>query len=990
MYNHVEIKAFKGLYLNQNSFSVPDGALEQALNTVITKDDVIEKRKGFFTFLTPAPGSVLNSLYTYQNVLMALYDSKIQWIDSSGTGTNLTGETVLLSGMRFGRFVDANSNLYFTTDNGIMKLEAFNSAVFKSGVPSGLDLRGKFAAANGPIGGDKQVNYRVIFGRRDANNNLLLGAPSDILTLVNRKIVGSAWTRSGTTVTVTTSVAHNLATGMVITVSNTLPTSTDITPGDYIVTVTGAFIFTFTGTGSTSGTSGTLDYTTTRDSLLEGTIPTGVNSTSYFYQVYRSSQAGTGVNDVAPLDFRLMQEVQLTTQDLTDEVFYYTDTIDDLFLGAELYTNPNSEEGELQANNQAPLSADMALYKNYVFYANTTSLHLLSLALTSTNTSFINAGDYVEVKVDAVTRRYVARSGVGNSTVGSQIVTGTNTLTITYNAHGFSTGDTVLISNVQGGAFAATTYTVGTVTTNTFQITGSGTATSLDFQGVTNGTYYIFTLQGPGTSVATGIDVTARALVKAINRDQSSAVYARYLSTADDIPGKFYLQAKTFAGAINVRANTTTVGMAFTPNFPATFGSLVSTNDALPNNLAYSKLGEPEAVPFENAFPVGSRNKAILRIFALRDSLIVLKEDGVFRVDGDSPASFTVTPIDNTVFCLVPQSAALLNNQVIFLSNQGVAMVSNSAVQLISHRIEDPLTPIYTNPNLLAQTAGVAYESARLYLLTTLLPNTNVASTVWCYNTLTDSWTTWDKFFTAGVVGPSDTLCLISTTNTLQKQRRLYNRTDYADENFAISISTVATDLKSCAFTVTDYTPKAGDIIVYGGNINIVMTAVNNGGVWTVTFDTASNLVPSSSAIIYQAFTATIKFSPFTGGQTNRMKQFAQMTLRPRDNSISMMEVTFTNDAFGGSETTTWKADKVATNLGWGLFPWGFDFWGQSYGINLNFQTTQAVPLRIYVPSFAQRGAFIQAVLTHKIAGEPLNIQAIGFQVRGYGERVSR
>jgi hypothetical protein len=984
VYNHVEIKAFKGLFLNQNSFSVPDGALEQAENCVIAKDNVIEKRRGFFTFLIPAAGTVLNNLYTYQNTLMGLYNSKLQWIDSIGAGTDLSGETISLSGGRIGRFVDSNDNLYFTSDNGIMKIEAYNSAVYKSGVAPGLDLRGKLAAANGPLLGGNQVNYRVVFGKTDGNNNLLLGAPSDILTIINRQLTAQAWSRTGSTVTVTTTVPHNLTSGMVVTTVD--PDDTSVV-GTFTITVTSPTTFTYTsGSGSATGT---LAYSTSRNTNLEGTIPSEINSTDYFYQIYRSSQADATAS-AAPLDFKLIQQVQLTSADLTDDVFFYTDTIDDLFLGAELYTNPNSQEGELQANNKAPLAQDLALFKNYVFYGNTISRHLLSLALTSTSTTYINAGDYVEIKLDAVTRRYVARTGVGNSTVSSTSITGSGTLTITYTAHGFSNGDTIYVSNVAGGSFAAGVYTVGSVAADTFQITGSGTATSLDFQGISNGSYPIFTLLAPGSSVATGLDTTARALVKAVNRDSSSPVYARYLSTATDIPGKFYLQAKGFGGAIYVRASSAAAGSAFTPNLPDAFGSsVVSSNDVLPNNLFYSKLGEPEAVPLQNSLSIGSRNKAILRIFALRDSLIILKEDGVYRLDGDSPSNFTATPIDTTVICLVPNSAAVLNNQVCLLSNQGVAMVSNSSVQIVSHRIEDPVTPIFISPDLVSQTAGIAYESARLYLLTTLSPNSNTASVVWCYNTLNDSWTTWDQYFSAGAVGPNDTLYLISTQNTLKKQRRLYNRTDYADESFAVDVSTVSADKMTASFTSPLYVPQIGDMLVYNGLISIIRSVSVDTGTYTVTFNIPSNLDSSSTAYLYEAFPAVIKFAPFTGGQTNRMKQYAQMTIRPRDNSISTMEISFTNDSFGGSEVTNWSESNVTTNLGWGLFPWGFDAWGQGYGTNLNFQTTQAVPLRIYVPLFAQRGAFIQAVLKHSTAGEPLNIQAIGFQVRGYGERVS-
>lgn len=986
-YNHVEIKSFKGLYLNQNSFTIPDGALEQALNTVIVKDGVLEKRRGYFTFNTPPGLSTLNNLGLYQNTLIAILNNAIEWIDINGVATALTGFGVNVTTPRVSRNAQSNGNFYFTTDNGVAKLEAYNSSVYEAGIPPALDMRGKFAAADGPIAGNTQVAYRAVFGRTDANNNLLLGSPSDILVLINRLIVGSSYALVTNVVTITTSVPHNLSVNMVVNTSN--DSNTAITDGPKIVTSTPSpttFTFAFTH----ANISGTIDFAADRDADLEFTKPSEVNSTEYFWQLYRSSQS---VSDqaVPPEDFKLVTQQQITAQELSSGIIFYQDSTLDLFLGAELYTNPNSQEGDLQANARPPLCQDITIYKNHQFYANTTSRYSFNLNLVSTSSSFINSGDYVEVQLSPTTRRYVARTGVGNSTVSSESVTGSGTITVTITAHGFINGDMVYVSNVQGGAFAVGTYTVGGVTANTFTLTGSGTATSLNIEGVTNGANPIFQLVPPGVSVAAGIDSTARGLVRAIDRDSLSPIYANYVSGVEDVPGKMVFQAKGFGAAFGIRANTVTVGQAFSPELTTSFTDNQSTNDVIPNAIYSSKLGEPEAVPIVNQFLIGSKNKAILRVFALRDSCIILKEDGVWRLDGDDVTNFAVTLIDGTILCLVPSSAVVLNNQVYFLSNQGVVCTSNNAVQIISRPVEDPIAPIFGYPQLLSTTSAAAYESARLYLLTTLLPNTTTPSVVWCYNVITNTWTMWDEYFSQGVVGPSDKLHLISLNNTIKKERKNQNKTDYTGESFAITASTVASDKFSAIISSPSHTPQPGEVIVYLGIVTRINSATALGGAnFNVLFDNVTNLINGASAVLYEFFDTQIKLAPYHAGMIDRAKQFSQIQVHLRDDSISAIDITYSNDTFGGSEVTNWRETNIAVLGGWGQQPWGFFPWGQDAGIQLNYQTKPAPIIRSYVPLYAQRGTYIQPTLDHKIAAEILNIQSIGFTVRGYGEKVSR
>lgn len=922
--NHVEIRNFLGLYLQPNTFQVPDGALEVASNCVISEDNVIKKRRGLFTFHSPT--GTLNNLFLYQSTLLALHNDKIRYLDSNGSATTNSGVAVSASTLT-GRAAEQSNNLYFTTDNGVLKLTSYSSAVSIAGIPPALDLRGLIVNVTGNwLANNNEVNYRVIFGLKDANNNLLLGAPSDVLTLSN-----------------------------------------------------------------TSGAD--------RSTRLEFSLPDGVSSTDYFYQIYRSAQ-GTSPTSY---DFKLIVQKNLTASEITNRVIYYQDTTADLFRenAEELYTNENSREGEENANERPPLCKDIVLFRNQMFYANCTTRHLFTLNLIAPST--LVSGDYIRVRQNLLPspspRKYIFRTGVGNTTT-SATCSGTTTITATVGAsHGLVTGDIIYVSGASGGSPDITEgeYTVTGTGASTIDFTANtgANSTAAYIQGLRNSSgEYIATLNNSGT-LANQLDQTARGLVKAINRDPSSEVTARYLSAQDDTPGGILLQSKTFdQDHIQVEANSSTTGAAFSPTLPTSFGSSAqSDNEALPNIVYVSKLEEPEAVPLVNQISVGAENKAILRIFALKDSLIVLKEDGVFRIDGDSIDNYQATIIDNTVYCLVANSAALLNNQVYFLSNQGICVATPTSVNILSRNIELPITAILGSSTLVAQTSAAAYESERLYLLSTLSPNTSTASIVYAYNTLTEAWTSWDQTFVNGIVGPGDRLYTISTDNKIKKERKNQNKLDYCDESYSVTVVSVASDKLSAVITSASITPQSGDVLVKSDVISRIKTvaATLNPNEYTLTFEFQTNLAAADTPTLYKKFETRIKHAPFTGGMTYRSKQFSQFQLHTRDKSMTTMEVTFSNDTYGGSETTEWRASEISDSAGgWGLEPWGFFPWGNPDGINLTYETQAAPILRIYVPLFAQRSSFIQAILEHKMAAEPINIQAIGYTVRGYGERVSK
>lgn len=1000
--NVPEIRTMHGLYLQPNTFNVPDGALEVANNVLVKDDETLTSRRGYYEYFD-GTGSY-NNIFTYENTLLGFYDNKAAYYSNTGSAPNVVGVEHILGGEAFTltgttRSFQANSNFYFTSDQGIMKLTSFDSPVTLAGAPPGLDIALLYdptTTASWFLPGNT-VGYRVVFGYIDENSNTILGAPSQIAQINNPQVVGASYSSTGSgpwTVTVTTTSPHGLLTGDTVLISNATDPDAD---GSFQITVTGAMTFTYV-VSSSDPASGTLDFGYGMAILIEMSVPSEVTTAlPWFYRVYRSSQNLISVGIFS--DFQLVAENMLTPAEIAAGVAYFTDTVDDLLRSTILYTNENSGEGELQANTRPPLAQDVAVFHNFALYANCTTRHLLNLNVI--DPTDMVSGDYIEIKVDATIRRYVARTGVGNATVFANASNSAGNLLITYPSHGFVNGDTIYVANIASpGTLPAGTYFVIASTTNDFEISltsgGSprpyGGETTLTIEGDTDGTYSIFQLS-ESSSAAERITETAQGIVKAINRDALALIYAQYTTAIDEVPGKMTFQAKGFTGAISIRANSLAAGEAFSPALPDSFSSgtqVVSKNDQLPNAIFISKLGEPEAVPLINFLPAGSRNFPIYRIVALRDTVIIVKADGVWRMTGDSLTNFIITLLDGTVILVATSSLDVLNNQAIFLSNQGVCLATESSVQIISRaKIENVIQPILGQPNLSSQTSGLGYETERLYLLTTTTPNEETAQVTWCYNILTNEWSSWDTLFTQAEIGPNDTMYYVSFDNRILIERKSQTAIDYSDQNYPIFINTITGT--AARITITgNYAPKEGDMVVKDN----VITWIEEepvpiaGPIYDVVFSTVNNLEIGDIEPLYASFDHSIKFSPFHAGLVSKMKVFSQFQVHMRNNAMTKATFSFIGDTVGGSGTIEWES--LLTFLGWGFFPWGYEPWGQGSGINTVVGTKPAPIVRTLIPTIQARGTFIQAQIEHRKAAEALNIQAISYVVRPYAERVSR
>jgi hypothetical protein len=251
-----------------------------------------------------------------------------------------------------------------------------------------------------------------------------------------------------------------------------------------------------------------------------------------------------------------------------------------------------------------------------------------------------------------------------------------------------------------------------------------------------------------------------------------------------------------------------------------------STDDVRPNRIFYSKLQQAEAVPLLNYIDIGSANKAILRIFPLRDSLFIFKEDGLFRISGETPP-WTLNLFDATTIITAPDSLGTINNLVYSWCQQGITSVSEAGVRLISRAIDLEILPIVSDlyPSFYTATWGTGYQSDNAYYVYTTNNQTDTEATIaYRYSSLTSSWTTADLSNTCGLVKSTDDKLYMGdgVSNQLVVERKNFDRTDYADKQYTIQLNSDSYFNGGLTLQLSDITNVGiGDVLTQEQTVNI-------------------------------------------------------------------------------------------------------------------------------------------------------------------------
>src|SRR5574341_1385105 len=289
----------RGLFLGQNDLgAVPDGALGQADNCVISKDGIVETRRGLANVATKALARLFqfkNYLvgWAATNVLSRSSDNGATWTDYSGTYPAPVSPF---------RAAEMNGNLYFTSSTGPYRFDRFPGSPVPAGIPPGLDIQPTLGAAGTAVPPGNQVAYRIVWGKRDANGNLLLGAPSGrgIVTQPAPYVIAI-----GNLARVTNVVTATLSAG--ITNVFRVGESVTLSPGEAsfaagVKTLTAVTATTFSYAEAAADATSTVAETFTgpsRDITVTATIARNLPSGA-FYQVYRSP--GSGLETQTPDD----------------------------------------------------------------------------------------------------------------------------------------------------------------------------------------------------------------------------------------------------------------------------------------------------------------------------------------------------------------------------------------------------------------------------------------------------------------------------------------------------------------------------------------------------------------------------------------------------------------------------------------------------------------------------------------------------------------
>ena len=217
----------KGLYTYNNLLSqVPPGAMTIANNMVIDRPGIGETRRGFEFYGDLLPSAGIKGFTYLSRLLWYCEDGELVY-DSDGAGT-----WIEYAGSYFppvGNFVNstqASGNFYFTTNNGVYKIAGLTGTPQQAGSPPALDLSVASAGSGSAIVNDCQVAYSVVWGYTDANDNLILGAPSPWAYLTNS---------SGNTidVTLTVTIPETVTTDYFLQIYRTPATaSASVVPGN--------------------------------------------------------------------------------------------------------------------------------------------------------------------------------------------------------------------------------------------------------------------------------------------------------------------------------------------------------------------------------------------------------------------------------------------------------------------------------------------------------------------------------------------------------------------------------------------------------------------------------------------------------------------------------------------------------------------------------------------------------------------------------------
>lgn len=191
------------------------------------------------------------------------------------------------------KYVEINGNLFFTSSKGIKKISAetasdiTSTSITNAGIPKALDVNTTLNSGTGFFDQDSVVAYRVLWGIKDNNNNLVLGAPSGRSVIYNavENLLSTDYNSLLSTLDTQAQKLYNITLGSPITVDAGQKYSYSSQNYTVVKTVTAGTSLILAGKGTLPPTSATLTKVTT-----------GVGPSTIFYNII-SGPFNHGIND---------------------------------------------------------------------------------------------------------------------------------------------------------------------------------------------------------------------------------------------------------------------------------------------------------------------------------------------------------------------------------------------------------------------------------------------------------------------------------------------------------------------------------------------------------------------------------------------------------------------------------------------------------------------------------------------------------------------
>lgn len=885
-----------GLYTAANNLSaVPQGAMSTANNVVIRSKDVVEPRRGQ-GYVSYSPSLNPEEIFFFNDTLLVHTGSTLE--RDTGAAFSAYSSTYVApdTGLMRMKFAEAQQSLYFTTANGVYTLDSVSGTPKLAGLYRPPDTTGSALSASTPawLADDYQCAYRYTILYLDANGRLIESEPSGRL-IVKNEAGGSR--------------------------------STQIT------------------------------------------IPTGssLNHLSTFYiRLYRSRQV--------PITVSPDDRMYLAYESSASQVSGATVTLND-FTAEEALSQPAyfsveaDPAGVKNANRMPPFCKDITSFAGRLWFANTRRDHFMEIQV-------LGGSSYLNGAVIAIGSTSMTGSNVNSNTGTTLRFDSTGTVQKTAENIVAMYNDWTRGGGIQAYCVAGADEFEGRII---FEKLGSK---------ANSGTAFTFAKLAASTvdfqpTPTTLLTTTATGVTRA-----SNVVTVETTAAHGFAPGDFIMMVAGAYNAVAADAHTYdtdfTTGLKLVATTPTsttftyaeagvnktivgrygcykretTNQQYISSNDAAPHRLYYSKYDLPEAVPLLNYLDIGAKNKAILRIVPLRNSLFVFKQDGLFVVrDAAVP---TWRELDPTVRLMSPDSVVAVNGQIVAFTDQGIVSITESGVgQILSWPIETDILSLLGTPLAVTKqySWGCAYDADRSYLIG--LPsdeNDFNATQIYCYNFITQAWTRWPIERSCARVNTSTGILYLGHVDEARvwKERKAYDASDATDQALSVTISS------SSGTSVTLSSASGvgvGDVLNQSSTYGVV-TEVNSNTLTLATTESWSN----GAATVYKAIPTEVVYQVLTSEAPAKLKQFSSATYHFKNlNCVTRPSgVTYTE-----LNTTP-------------VFP------------AIDTATTGLHNRRILIPTAHQRGAYLNVGFKSTEARAQWKLNGVTLELEMNGERSDR